>query len=44
MESVERYYLAWPSSRAQYPPLQALRAWLVQEAQDFMQASTIVAE
>lgn len=38
MESAERYYLAWPTSRADYPPLQALRTWLVQAAQDFTQA------
>ena len=36
MESAERYYLAWPTSRADYPPLQALRTWLVKAAQDFM--------
>ncbi|WP_409030171.1 LysR family transcriptional regulator [Janthinobacterium sp. CG_23.3] len=28
VESAERYYLAWPSSRASYPPLQAFRSWL----------------
>ena len=28
VESAERYYLAWPSSRASYPPLQAFRHWL----------------
>lgn len=28
VESAERYYLAWPSSRASYPPLQAFRTWL----------------
>ncbi|UNK03307.1 LysR substrate-binding domain-containing protein [Ralstonia insidiosa] len=38
MESAERYYLAWPTGRTDYPPLQALRTWLVQAAQDFTQA------
>jgi len=38
MESAERYYLAWPTHRTDYPPLQALRTWLVQAAQDFMSA------
>ena len=28
MESVERYYLAWPSKRAAFPPLLAFRSWL----------------
>lgn len=28
LESAERYYLAWPSSRSAYPPLQAFRQWL----------------
>lgn len=28
MESAERYYLAWPTSRAFHPPLQAFRAWI----------------
>lgn len=37
MESTERYYLAWPAHRADYPPLQALRTWLKQAAQEFMQ-------
>lgn len=37
MESAERYYLAWPTSRADYPPLQALRTWLKQAAQEFLQ-------
>ncbi|MCP4516596.1 MAG: LysR family transcriptional regulator, partial [Delftia sp.] len=36
MESAERYYLAWPTSRGNYPPLQSLREWLQQAAQDFM--------
>ncbi|MFQ1062497.1 LysR substrate-binding domain-containing protein [Bordetella trematum] len=35
MESAERYYLAWPSSRADYPPLQAFRRWLEGAARDF---------
>lgn len=38
MESAERYYLAWPTNRSGYPPLQALRTWLVQAAQDYIQA------
>ncbi|MCO5399040.1 transcriptional regulator GcvA [Ralstonia soli] len=37
-ESAEHYYLAWPTGRSEYPPLQALRRWLVQAAQEFMQA------
>lgn len=36
VESAERYYLAWPTSRSTYPPLQAFRAWLQATAQDFM--------
>ena len=36
MESAERYYRAWPTSRGNYPPLQSLREWLQQAAQDFM--------
>ncbi|WP_182422280.1 LysR family transcriptional regulator [Aureimonas sp. ME7] len=28
MESAEKYYLAWPSKRTAFPPLQAFRAWL----------------
>lgn len=39
MESAERYYLVWPTSRGDYPPLQALRAWLQAAAGDFMLAS-----
>ena len=33
VESAERYYLAWPASRAAYPPLQAFRAWLREACQ-----------
>lgn len=36
VESAERYYLAWPTSRAGYPPLQAFRGWLQEAAQSFM--------
>jgi DNA-binding transcriptional LysR family regulator len=32
VESAESYYLAWPPSRANYPPLQAFRAWIQMEA------------
>jgi DNA-binding transcriptional LysR family regulator len=32
MESAERYYLAWPSGRSAYPPLQAFREWILAEA------------
>ena len=39
VESAERYYLAWPTSRASYPPLQAFRTWLQQAASEFVQAS-----
>ena len=28
VESAERYYLAWPTSRAFHPPLLAFRAWI----------------
>lgn len=28
VESVGRYYLAWPSKRESYPPLQAFRSWI----------------
>ena len=38
LESAERYYLVWPNSRADYPPLQAFRAWLQEAAQEFLQA------
>ncbi|WP_455555582.1 LysR family transcriptional regulator [Comamonas sp.] len=37
LESVERYYLAWPTSRTAYPPLQAFRSWLKTAAQEFTQ-------
>ena len=37
LESAERYYLVWPNSRADYPPLQAFRAWLQDAAQAFWQ-------
>jgi len=30
--SAEKYYLAWPSNRANYPPLQAFRAWMREAA------------
>ncbi|HBW60859.1 MAG TPA: LysR family transcriptional regulator [Comamonas kerstersii] len=36
MESAERYYLAWPSSRTDYPPLQVFRDWLKEAAASFM--------
>ncbi len=32
VESAERYYLAWPSARESYPPLQAFRDWIQIEA------------
>jgi LysR family glycine cleavage system transcriptional activator len=32
MESVDRYYLAWPAERALHPPLKAFREWLVAES------------
>ncbi|WP_198928778.1 LysR family transcriptional regulator [Rhizobium sp. AC44/96] len=32
MESNERYYLAYPPERADYPPLAAFRDWIVREA------------
>ncbi len=35
MQSTEQYYLAWPSNRAAYWPLEAFRRWIVQEAQHF---------
>ena len=35
VESAERYYLAWPTSRSAYPPLQAFQGWLKQVAQEF---------
>lgn len=31
-EGAERYYLAWPASRVNYPPLKALRDWLRTQA------------
>ncbi|MBF6629782.1 MAG: LysR family transcriptional regulator [Comamonas sp.] len=34
LESAERYYLAWPTSRASYLPLQAFRSWLKAAAHD----------
>lgn len=39
MESAERYYLVWPTSRRHHPPLEAFRSWLQQAAQDFMDGS-----
>lgn len=38
LESAERYYLAWPTSRASYLPLQAFRSWLKAAAHDFVAA------
>ncbi|MCZ4312213.1 LysR substrate-binding domain-containing protein [Comamonadaceae bacterium G21597-S1] len=32
MESEDDYYLAWPIARESYPPLQAFRQWIRQEA------------
>lgn len=32
MSGGERYFLAWPSERGEYPPLQQFRDWLVGEA------------
>jgi LysR family glycine cleavage system transcriptional activator len=32
MESSERYYLAYPSERADYAPLAAFRDWIVAQA------------
>jgi LysR family glycine cleavage system transcriptional activator len=32
MENADNYYLAWPVSRETYPPLQAFRQWIRQEA------------
>lgn len=32
VESVGRYYLAWPTRRESYPPLQAFRDWIRREA------------
>jgi LysR family glycine cleavage system transcriptional activator len=32
MESADNYYLAWPVSREAYPPLQAFRQWIQEEA------------
>ena len=32
MESADNYYLAWPVSRETYPPLQAFRQWIQDEA------------
>ena len=37
IESAERYYLACPTRRDNYPPLQAFRAWLQQAARSFVQ-------
>lgn len=33
MESAEHYYLAWPVRKEHYPPLQAFRHWIVDEAE-----------
>ena len=33
LQSLERYYLAWPSGRASHPPLQAFRTWIKAAAQ-----------
>lgn len=32
MQSTESYYLAWPSARRDYPPLQAFRGWIREQA------------
>ena len=35
MRSSESYHLVWPSARAQHPPLEAFRDWILAEtAQD----------
>ena len=40
MESAERYYLAWPTSRSGHPPLQVFRQWLKAAAQEFVATHT----
>lgn len=42
LESAERYYLAWPTSRASYPPLQAFRSWIKAAAHDAVGAREVV--
>lgn len=32
LQSTDSYYLAWPAEREDYPPLQAFRGWIQQEA------------
>jgi len=34
IESTERYYLAWPPNRENYPPLQAFREWISEAARN----------
>ncbi|EFI63316.1 transcriptional regulator, LysR family protein [Comamonas thiooxydans] len=41
VESAERYYLAWPTSRSAYPPLQAFQGWLKQVAQEFASSAPL---
>lgn len=40
-DSMEGYYLAWPSSRAGYPPLEQFRSWLAAEARAFTDAEPV---
>ncbi|WP_448202483.1 LysR family transcriptional regulator [Azospirillum sp. sgz302134] len=35
VESAGRYYLAWPTNRESYPPLQAFRGWIRKQAVGF---------
>lgn len=39
LESAERYYLAWPTSRASYPPLLAFRGWLQEATQNLTEGA-----
>lgn len=44
MESAEHYHLAWPVGRESYPPLQAFRRWIQQEAREGQGAGDVPGE
>jgi LysR family transcriptional regulator, glycine cleavage system transcriptional activator len=39
MESADHYHLAWPPNRENYPPLQAFRSWIQEEAKRYVRGS-----
>jgi len=43
IESAERYYLAWPPGKINYPPLQAFRAWILAASAESQNQSQVSA-